>query len=146
MTQPHIRRATQADAFALEALIRQLGYDESAADIAIQLAGMEEAGLAVFVAELDGRVAGCLATSIMQVLHRPKPVGRISMMVVAEGLRSRGIGAELVHAAEAWLLEQGCGIIEVTSNLKRTGAHRFYQKLGYERTSIRFAREAGSER
>ncbi|MBS1239687.1 MAG: Aminoglycoside N(6)-acetyltransferase type 1, partial [Proteobacteria bacterium] len=65
-----------------------------------------------------------------------------SMMVVEEGLRSQGIGAELVRAAEDWLKAQGCGMIEVTSNLKRTEAHRFYERLGFERTSLRFARDA----
>jgi hypothetical protein len=28
----------------------------------------------------------------------------------------------------------------VTSNLRRTDAHRFWERLGYERTSARFAR------
>ena len=139
MNELRIRQATLADASALEGLIRQLGYDENAADIAARLAALEHAGLVALVAELDGRVVGCLATSIMHVLHRPRPVGRISMMVVEEGLRSQGIGAELVRAAEAWLKQQGCGMIEVTSNVKRTDAHRFYERLGYERTSWRFA-------
>jgi len=136
-----VRSATQDDAPALERLIRQLGYDESAADIAARLAALEQAGLVALVAELDGRVVGCLATSIMRVLHRPRPVGRISMMVVEEGLRSQGIGAELVRAGEAWLKSQGCGLVEVTSNLKRKDAHRFYERLGFEPTSLRFARE-----
>jgi len=136
-----IRPATQSDAPALETLVRQLGYDEHAADIAARLAVLEDAGLVALVAELDGRVVGCLATSIMPVLHRPKPVGRISMMVVEEGLRSQGIGAQLVRAAEDWLKRQGCGLIEVTSNVKREKAHRFYERLGFERTSFRFARD-----
>jgi GNAT superfamily N-acetyltransferase len=131
-----IRLATANDAPALERLIGQLGYEENAGDIAQRLAAMEGA---VLVAEMEGRVAGCLSTSTMQVLHRPKPVGRISMMVVEEGLRGQGIGAALVHAAEDWLKQQGCGLVEVTSNLKRTEAHGFYEKLGYERTSLRFA-------
>lgn len=135
-----IRPATVDDAPALERLIRQLGYDESAADIAARLAGMPQM---VLVAELDGRVAGCLSTSTMRVLHRPKPVGRISMMVVDEALRGQGIGAALVRAAEARLKEQGCGLVEVTSNLKRIEAHGFYEKLGYQRTSLRFAIDTG---
>jgi GNAT superfamily N-acetyltransferase len=76
----------------------------------------------------------------MTVLHRPKPVGRISMLVVAKDRRGHGIGAELVAAAEAWLGKQGCGLIEVTSNTKRMRAHAFYERLGYARTSYRFAR------
>jgi GNAT superfamily N-acetyltransferase len=131
-----IRPATQDDAPALEGLIRQLGYDERAADIATRLAAIDTA---VLVAERDGRAIGCLTTAIMPVLYRPKPVGRISMMVVEESARGQGIGAALVRAAEAWLKQQGCGLVEVTSNLKRTEAHGFYERLGYERTSLRFA-------
>jgi GNAT superfamily N-acetyltransferase len=101
---------------------------------------MHAEGRRVLVAELDGAVVGCLSTSVMRVLHRPAPVGRISMMVVDESLRGRGIGAELVRAAEQTLAEQGCSMIEVTSHVRRTEAHRFYERLGYERTSVRLAR------
>jgi GNAT superfamily N-acetyltransferase len=97
-------------------------------------------GRAVLVAERDGAVVGCLSTSVMRVLHRPAPVGRISMMVVDEALRSQGIGAALVREAERVLAEQGCYMIEVTSHVRRTEAHRFYEKLGYDKTSVRLAR------
>ena len=102
---------------------------------------METEGRVVLVAELDGVVVGCLSTSVMRVLHRPAPVGRIAMMVVDEALRSRGIGAALVHAAEAALAAQGCYMVEVTSHMRRTEAHRFYERLGYDRTSVRLAKE-----
>jgi GNAT superfamily N-acetyltransferase len=102
---------------------------------------METDGRIVLVAELEGEVASCLSTSVMRVLHRPAPVGRISMMVVDERLRSRGIGAALVRAAEEALAEQGCYMVEVTSHFSRTDAHRFYERLGYEMTSVRLARE-----
>jgi GNAT superfamily N-acetyltransferase len=89
---------------------------------------------------LEGEVMACLSTSIMRVLHRPAPVGRISMMVVDERVRNRGIGAALVRAAERLLAERGCYMVEVTSHVRRTDAHRFYERLGYERTSVRLAR------
>lgn len=136
-----IRRADRGDAEALARLIGQLGYDVSTGEVIDRLALMEAEGRAVLVAERDGAVAGCLTTSVMHVLHRPAPVGRISMMVVEESMRSRGIGAALVSAAEEVLAARGCYMIEVTSNLKRTEAHRFYERLGYERTSIRLAKE-----
>jgi GNAT superfamily N-acetyltransferase len=101
---------------------------------------MQAEGRVVLVAQLGGKVAGCLSTSVMRVLHRPAPVGRISMMVVDEALRSRGIGARLVRAAEAGLAALGCTMIEVTSHVRRTEAHRFYQRLGYEQTSVRLAK------
>jgi predicted N-acetyltransferase YhbS len=135
-----IRSAEPRDSEALSRLIGQLGYEASAAEVAERLAAMHAEGRRVLVAELDGAVVGCLSTSVMRVLHRPAPVGRISMMVVDESLRGRGIGAELVRVAEHTLAEQGCSMVEVTSHVRRTEAHRFYERLGYERTSVRLAR------
>ncbi len=63
------------------------------------------------------------------------------MMVVDGALRGQGIGAELVAAAERLLAERGCQLVEVTSNLRRTDAHRFWEREGYERTSARFAKQ-----
>lgn len=136
-----VRSATPADVEAIGALIVELGYEASAADVAGRLEAIEEAGQAVLVAEIDGQVIGCLSTSMMTVLHRPAPVGRISMMVVDERMRGKGIGTEMVIAAEELLAGKGCRLVEVTSNLRRADAHRFWERNGYERTSARFAKQ-----
>jgi predicted N-acetyltransferase YhbS len=139
--QSLIRAAEGRDSAALSRLIAQLGYEAGETDVRERLAAMAAEGRLVLVAEIEGRVIGCLSTSVMRVLHRPAPVGRISMMVVEEAQRGQGIGAALVRAAEAALAEQGCYMVEVTSHVRRTEAHRFYEKLGYEKTSVRLARE-----
>jgi GNAT superfamily N-acetyltransferase len=125
----------------LARLIGQLGYTITAQEAAERLALMHAEGRTVLVAEVDGAVVGCLSTSVMRVLHRPAPVGRISMMVVDEPLRGRRIGEAMVDAAEQVLAAQGCYMVEVTSHVRRTDAHRFYERLGYERTSVRLAKE-----
>lgn len=132
-----IREAKPKDAEAMAVLIVTLGYEVTAADIRTRLTALRKAGLHALVAE-KGKLTGVLTTAITRVLHRPKPVGRISMLVVDEKARGAGIGTALVAEAEKRLAAAGCGLIEVTSNRKRLRAHTFYERLGYERTSYRF--------
>ena len=134
-----LRDARPKDAEAIAALIGSLGYEVTAAEVRRRFAALVKAGQQILVAE-KGAVIGVLTTSMMIVLHRPKPVGRISMLVVAETARGAGIGAALVAEAEKRLAAKGCGLVEVTSNRKRVRAHTFYERLGYERTSYRFAK------
>jgi len=83
---------------------------------------------------------GVLTLHITPVLHRAGPVGRLTMLVVDESARGEGIGRALVTAAEAYFAERGCALVEVTSNKRRTDAHAFYERLGYQGTSERFAK------
>jgi ribosomal protein S18 acetylase RimI-like enzyme len=134
-----LRDARPKDAEAIAGLIAALGYEVGAADARKRLAILVKAGQQALVAEKGG-IVGVLTTSMMTVLHRPKPVGRISMLVVAEEARGGGIGGALVAEAEKRLAAGGCGLVEVTSNRQRLRAHTFYERLGYERTSYRFAK------
>jgi ribosomal protein S18 acetylase RimI-like enzyme len=134
-----IREAKPKDAEAIARLIVALGYDVTPAEVKKRLATLKKAGMPPLVAE-RGEIAGVLTLYLTQVLHRPRPVGRITMMVVAEGLRGQGLGTALVAEAEKRLAAKGCGLIEVTSNTRRLRAHAFYERQGYERTSYRFAK------
>jgi len=134
-----LRDARPRDAETIAALIGSLGYEATAAEVRRRSAALIKAGQQIVVAE-KGEVIGVLTTSTTIVLHRPKPVGRISMLVVAEAARGAGIGAALVAEAEKRLAAKGCGLVEVTSNRKRVRAHAFYERLGYERTSFRFGK------
>ena len=141
---PAIRRATADDSAEVARLLTVLGHPTTAAEAAERWPRWEGAGNAAFVAEGDdGRLAGVITTHHMVVLHRPKPVGRVTSLVVDEGLRGRGVGRLLMAAAEAELRGAGCGMVEITSNLRRADAHAFYERLGYERTSLRLMKVLG---
>jgi ribosomal protein S18 acetylase RimI-like enzyme len=124
----------------LATLIAELGYEADEAELRRRLKRLRKGDEPPLVADLDGLV-GCLTWHVTPVLHRPHPVGRITMMVVTEAARGSGIGARLLEAAETRLRDRGCGLVEVTSNMKLMRAHGFYERAGYERTSYRFAKE-----
>lgn len=140
-TIPAIRRATAADAPELARLLTSLGHPTAAVTIEAHWDEWEAAGNTALVAERpDGTLSGVATLHHMLVLHRPRPVGRITALVVDAPVRGQGIGRALVAAAEEVLTSVGCGLLEITSNLRRADAHAFYEHLGYERTSFRFAR------
>ena len=91
-----------------------------------------------FVATLDKVVVGMVGRHAMVTVHRPAPVGRIPVLVVAKEAQGMKLGRMLVEAVEQWCRKKGCRIVEVTSNDRRAEANAFYRHMGYERSSIRF--------
>jgi GNAT superfamily N-acetyltransferase len=139
-----IREARRADAPTLTKLIVALGHPITEANVSRNLERLAATGLPPLVATAGDDVIGLCGLSEMVTIHRDAPVGRISILVVAEQHRSGGIGALLVAEAEKRLEARGCKMIEVTSNMRRERAHGFYEKLGYQRTSFRFMRRLAS--
>ena len=137
-----IRPVHEDDAAALAELLAQLGHplalDQVAANVRALLASP---GYGTFAAVLEERVVGAVSAFATPVLHRPRPVGRVSVLVVDEALTGRGIGAALLGHAEEFLRALGCARIEVTSATHREAAHRFYRQHGYAQQGLRFSRE-----
>jgi len=136
-----IREARPEDAEALVPLIELLPHRVTADGVRRRIAQIAADDCPQLVADDGGAVVGLCGLHVMTALHREKPVGRITILVVAEHLRGQGIGEKLVAAAEERLRSAGCGMIELTSNEWLVDAHRFYAKLGYQQTSRRFAKQ-----
>ena len=131
-----VRRAEAADAAAIAALLAELGYEAAPAHVERRLEALERS--AVLVAELDCGVAGVLTLSMVPVLHEAGDWCRITVLVVAERARRRGLARALVAEAEAIARGHGCVRIEVTSALHRDGAHEFYREMDYDQVSEHF--------
>ena len=131
-----VRAAGAADAAAIAGLLAELGYEAAPAEVEGRLGGLERS--AALVAELDGDTAGVLTLSMVPVLHEPGDWCRITMLVVAERARRRGLARALVGEAEKIARDHGCVRIEVTSAPHRAGAHDLYRDAGYGQVSEHF--------
>lgn len=134
-----VREAITGDLERLSELVTELGFEIGLDILKSNLDAIHAQRLGPLVADA-GEVIGCITYSIMPVLHRPSPVGRISMLVVTNAWRGRGVGRMLVEATTERLRARGCGLCEVTSNIALIDAHAFYERLGFERTSVRLVR------
>ena len=138
MTDAIIRAAREDDAAAIAVLLGELGYPTDSDTVVQRLRALENAGDNVIVAESGGVPVALVAIHVTPVLHAPAPVGRLTAVVVSERARGQGVGRAIVEAAEQMLADRGCEFIELTSNRRRTDAHAFYERLGYEASSFRF--------
>jgi GNAT superfamily N-acetyltransferase len=136
-----VRIAANDDASHIAFLLTALGHVTPIEQVVSMWHSWTIDGNRAYVAASpSGKLAGIVTIHLMRVLHRPMPVGRITALYVVEAYRKLGIGKALVETAEIDLADQGCGLIEVTSNDRLVAAHAFYEHLGYTRTSVRLAK------
>lgn len=132
-----VRRARANDAERIAELMRQLGYDAPASEIAKRIERSDD-DRAVFVAEADAVTLGWAAICAEEGFVEGRQAW-IEGFVVDERVRSGGIGAQLLATAEAWARERGCGVMRVQSNVLRERAHGFYERHGYAKIKAQFA-------
>lgn len=109
------------------------GRGDHAEEIARHLAG-PPAGQAVFVAGLaDGTAIGFLEASIANRADGcdgPR-IGYVEGWYVEEGHRGRGVGRELIRAAERWARDAGCRQMASDCDLENLDACWAHQRTGF---------------
>jgi len=138
------RNATPADLGFIIALIVEDGVIETGDDVADAAHPDYVDALAeitadpnqeMIVVDDDGLPAGCFQLSYLPgLMRRGQKRGQIEVVHVAETHRNRGIGAEMMRWAVERCRERGCSMVQLTSNKKRADAHRFYERLGFQRS------------
>jgi len=140
-----IREGKLSDAADLAALICELGYETTSAEMESRLISiLKDPRYKTLVALNDDKICGMLGTvSASSYLHNDLN-GRIIALVVSRESRQRGIGVRIIAAAEKNFIQRGITRVTVTARFERETAHQFYEKLGYARTGFRFAKNLGS--
>jgi len=151
-----IREASRADADAIFGLYADAGLDAEPLAPGLRDAAWQRvaaAGALVLVAEAgtqtqtqteaeadtERRVVGTLHLYLLpQLAHRGGQAAVVDAVAVDPAFQGRGIGRALMLRAMALAREAGCYKLALSSNLRREGAHAFYDALGFERHGLSF--------
>lgn len=145
------RRATAADVPAVIAMLADdmLGASREATgpgSLPQYLSAFREvdadANQFLLVVEDGTRIVGTLQLTFIAGLSRGgQKRGLIEAVRVASERRGEKIGEAMI----AWALEkcrcENCGIVQLTTDKSRTGAHRFYDRLGFRPSHIGYKME-----
>jgi GNAT superfamily N-acetyltransferase len=140
-----VRRATAEDVPAIIALLadddigaaREAGPDAGPDGLAPYLAAFravdaDPGQLLIVAADGDGTVAGTLQLTFIPGLSRRGALrAQIEAVRVAPGYRGHGLGEAMFRWAIGEAGRRGCALVQLTSDKRRSGALRFYERLGF---------------
>lgn len=127
-----VREMCEGDLPAVCGLAEQLGYPVSL-DVLLQRFGAlnKSTNHKLFVASSDTKVIGWVHVGREMSSLLSDMGADIGALVVDSEYRSAGVGGALMAAAEKWAWGQNIDVVRVRSNVKRSDAHRFYERQGY---------------
>lgn len=84
------------------------------------------------VVEGEGRVVGVFQlTFIPYLTYQGSWRGQIEGVRVDASLRNQGVGQQMMEWAINRCRYRGCRLVQLTTDKRRPGAHRFYERLGF---------------
>lgn len=144
----HMREATSDD---LPAIVALLADDENGALREDARLPLDPGYVAAFdaiaalpnqeliVAEQDGRIVGTMQLSYLPGLSfRGRWRGQIEAVRIAGALRGQGLGTAMIEWAVERCRMRGCRMVQLTSKRTRLDAHRFYERMGWDKSHSGF--------
>ena len=138
---PRFRPATAADVAAIVVLLADDRLGAAREDASLPL---DERYIQAFdaierdpnqlqaVADLEGRVVGCLQLSFIPGLSFTGTWrGQIESVRIHSSMRGSGMGQQMIAWAVEVCRERGCGLVQLNTHQSRDDAVRFYEKLGF---------------
>ncbi|GAB3379287.1 GNAT family N-acetyltransferase [Lysobacter fragariae] len=139
-----IRPAQIGDAADVAVLLSELGYPCTREEAAERISRvLHEPRLYLLLAESAADVCGLVALDIRYSITRDADQARITALVVAPEANRQGVGRRLLREAEAIARQARAVRMELTTNVRREGAHAFYQSCGYAEGSRHFIKLLG---
>ena len=93
---------------------------------------------ALFVAELDGRPAGCAYLVTMVDYFNKRPHAHLSVLAVTMEAEGKGVGSALLDRSEAWARECGSDRLTLSALVTNSRARALYERRGFSGEYIRY--------
>lgn len=140
-----VRPAEARDADAvlalMEGLTRPAVADDPGPQREVFLAHLEHEDAQVFVAELDGEIAGAVSLWFQPRLNWTTSQAWIPDLYVEPAFRRRGAARALLDACVEEARRRGCHRLVLESGHHRAEAHRLYEQYGFQHYARAYALE-----
>ena len=141
-----VRRATEADLPTIIALLNDDEIARSREGFAPEVTAQTREAFTeiskdpnneLLVGELNGELVATMQLTIIPGLSRNgMRRGLIEAVRVRADQRSKGLGAIFMKQVIERARERGCGMVQLTTDVRRTAAQRFYVRLGFEPSHV----------
>lgn len=139
-----LRPAEATETAAVLALYRDAGLDrqtlplDRARALFDEIQARPDRELRVAVDPSGTVVGSYLLAVVVKLGHLGTPFAVVDDVAVAPDRQGQGVGTALMRDAITRARAHGCYKLALSSNLAREGAHRFYQKLGFNQHGVSF--------
>lgn len=136
-----IREIESKDYISVSAIWRDvLGFssvtDETVAKTCEKMKG--DSRYCTFIADVNDNVVGFVTIVETLAIDHPNGYIKVNGLAVLPEFQHCGIGKMLMERVEMLAGERNISLIGLATGFQRTGAHEFYEHLGYQKLSFWF--------
>ena len=93
---------------------------------------------AIFVAELDGKPAGCAYLVTLVDFFTERPHAHLSVLAVSEAAEGKGVGSALLDQSVAWARQRHSDRLTLSALVTNARARALYERKGFAGEYIRY--------
>lgn len=132
-----LRKATVEDIPGLDEVMQVIsdgpGDREKMAKLIEKISQDEQKYLLVAVNREDGEILGSLLGVVFEdICGDCRPILLVENVAVLDKFQGRGVGRIMFEEIERWGREMDCHYEMLVSGMSRVGAHKFYERIGFE--------------
>lgn len=152
MTDIRFRKAGRADVPAIVAMLADDGLGAGREDASLPLdpgyytafeaIDADPNQMLVIAESPAGEPIGTMQLTVLPGLSMKGTWrGQIEAVRIAAPHRGQGLGKVMMDWTEEYFRKRGCGLLQLSTNVTRADAHRFYARLGFEASHVGMKRK-----